>query len=383
VAYRAVLDQKGDVLVAHQSSSDSAVGISSGGYGFSCGGGSLVNAFLTVATVDQAPARPVTTQIQDPIDSPRSSTMTLNSVQLMNATGPLDVAVSSGGKFAVLSNGANQSSVVSLGIGTLNTTVDGQFISPQPGMTFLELQGDPVAVAFDAAGNYVVQSRQPAALMLADSSTIPLSSESRADTGQRMFHLNTGLGISCASCHPEGDEDGHLWHFTFGLRRTQPLLGGVLSRAPFHWNGELPKMSDLVAEVMVKRMGLRQPTNTDQVRALGEWLDGLPLAPAVDDVDLTAAARGAKLFQDPGVGCASCHAGSQFTDNQLHDVGTGGPFSTPTLLGVSQRQPLFHDGCAPSLGARFGACGGGDQHGTTSQLAPSELDDLLAYLTSL
>jgi cytochrome c peroxidase len=119
------------------------------------------------------------------------------------------------------------------------------------------------------------------------------------------------------------------------------------------------------------------------VSALGEWLDGLPQERSVDEVELVASARGAELFNDPEVGCATCHTGAQFTDNQLHDVGTGGPFSTPTLLGVGLRQPLFHDGCAPSLDARFGACGGGDRHGKTSQLPLAQRQDLLTYLKSL
>jgi hypothetical protein len=43
----------------------------------------------------------------------------------------------------------------------------------------------------------------------------------------------------------------------------------------------------------------------------------------------------------------------------------------------------MHDGCAATLRDRFGACGGGDNHGHTSQLTPAELDDLIAYLESL
>jgi mono/diheme cytochrome c family protein len=142
-------------------------------------------------------------------------------------------------------------------------------------------------------------------------------------------------------------------------------------------------MDDLVSEVMVKRMGLRQQPSVEQVGALASWLDGLKVEHGVDDLDLAAVSRGAELFQDPSVGCNACHAGPQFTDNQRHDVGTGGPFSTPTLLGVGLRRPLFHDGCAPAIDARFGICGGGDQHGTTSGLSEEERQDLLAYLKSL
>jgi DNA-binding beta-propeller fold protein YncE len=379
VAYRAVLAQNGEVLVAHQSSSDDAVGISSSAYGFSCGG-SLVNAFVTRASVGQAVTRVPGEEPHDGVDNP-IATIALRSQQMFNlATGPLDVAVSSNGQVAVLANGIGALGAASLGFGTLTDDARGLAISsPSP----MRIPGEPVAVAFDAADGFVVQSREPAQLVLADGRIVPLSADSRLDTGHQMFHLNTGLGIACASCHPEGDEDGHLWHFSFGLRRTQPLQGGVLSRAPFHWNGELATMTDLVSEVMIKRMGLQQAPSFDQVGALASWLDGLQAERNVDALDPAAVSRGTELFREPSIGCAACHSGPQFTDNQAHDVGTGGPFSTPTLLGVGLRSPLFHDGCAPAIDARFGICGGGDQHGTTSGLSEEERQDLLAYLKSL
>jgi len=43
----------------------------------------------------------------------------------------------------------------------------------------------------------------------------------------------------------------------------------------------------------------------------------------------------------------------------------------------------MHDGCAATLRDRFGACGGGELHGHTSQLTPAQIDDLVAYLESL
>ena len=43
----------------------------------------------------------------------------------------------------------------------------------------------------------------------------------------------------------------------------------------------------------------------------------------------------------------------------------------------------MHDGCASTLRDRFAACGGGDEHGRTSQLRADEIDDLVAYLESL
>jgi hypothetical protein len=43
----------------------------------------------------------------------------------------------------------------------------------------------------------------------------------------------------------------------------------------------------------------------------------------------------------------------------------------------------MHDGCAATLRDRFGACGGGDKHGVTSKLTPTQLNEMLAYLDSI
>jgi hypothetical protein len=44
----------------------------------------------------------------------------------------------------------------------------------------------------------------------------------------------------------------------------------------------------------------------------------------------------------------------------------------------------MHTGCAKTLTDRFGAvCGGGDKHGTTSQLSAGDVGDLVTYLQSL
>ena len=62
--------------------------------------------------------------------------------------------------------------------------------------------------------------------------------DSRADTGHLIFHANAGGGLACASCHPEGGEDGRVWNFVCaGARRTQSIRGGISETAPFHWDG--------------------------------------------------------------------------------------------------------------------------------------------------
>ncbi|AKT42196.1 c-type cytochrome [Chondromyces crocatus] len=250
----------------------------------------------------------------------------------------------------------------------------------------------PTAAAYDAEGALLVFSREPARVLKRtmapdDRPTwreVVLGGESRRDTGHDLFHLAPrGTSITCASCHPEGREDGHVWHFgSEGPRRTQSLEGGVLDTAPLHWDGSLPDLEVLAARVLTGRMG-GDRLGPRRVDALGRWMDALPALPARVVVDPAAVSRGEALFTDARVGCAGCHAGPQFTNNQSADVGTGAPLQVPRLSRVGARAPYFHDGCAPTLDARFGACGGGDAHGTTSHLSDAERSDLTHYLQSL
>jgi cytochrome c peroxidase len=244
------------------------------------------------------------------------------------------------------------------------------------------VKGQPVAVAFDAASKFVVQSREPATLEFESGASVILSSESHADTGHQLFHMDSGIGISCSSCHPEGGEDGHVWHFPEGLRRTLPLQGGVMERAPFHWDGTLGDMTALVSEVMVKRMSMPAVPSDAQVAGLGSFLEQLPALAPADGLDPAAVSRGEALFRRADVGCATCHGGPQYTNNQLQDVGTGGQFVTPSLIGVGLRNALFHDGCAKSVAERFGPCGG-TAHGNPAPLSSDDKADVIAFLRSL
>jgi hypothetical protein len=241
----------------------------------------------------------------------------------------------------------------------------------------------PIAVAFDGAGGVVVQSREPAALILDGGARIPLSDTSAFDTGHALFHANSSGQIACASCHPEGRDDGRVWSFTCGgLRRTQSLQTGIAGTEPFHWDGRERSFDQLVDDVFVRRMS-GPPMTPDEVAATLSWLDRQPRLTRPAPRDPAAVERGRALFTDARIGCASCHAGERLTNNETADVGTGAPFQVPSLVGVGSRAPYLHDGCAPTLLGRFGACGGGDKHGVTSGLDAKALGDLVAYLEGL
>jgi mono/diheme cytochrome c family protein len=122
---------------------------------------------------------------------------------------------------------------------------------------------------------------------------------------------------------------------------------------------------------------------SEHVESMFRWIDEIPrmLPPAADDP--VAAERGRALFNDADIGCASCHSGEKMTNNTTVDVQTGGAFQVPSLLGLAWRAPYMHQGCAPTLAARFESCGGGDHHGRTSQLTAEQRADLVAYLDTL
>jgi hypothetical protein len=245
----------------------------------------------------------------------------------------------------------------------------------------------PIAVAFAGADHLLVQTRQPAELRVYGPSgsavpvAISLSSVSRKDTGHDVFHTQAGGMIACASCHPEGGDDGHVWVLDGSRRRTPSLQGTIAGTAPYHWPGDEADLNVLVNDVYTVRMsGALLPD--DQRSALTGWVQAVPPPPAPASSKSSAPQRGRALFERADVGCATCHSGPKFTNNKTVDVGTGGAFQVPPLVGVGWRTPLMHDGCAATIADRFGACSTAG-HGSTSSLSANDISDLISYLETL
>jgi mono/diheme cytochrome c family protein len=246
--------------------------------------------------------------------------------------------------------------------------------------------GQVIAVVYDKRGNILVQSREPATLQILTQRVDPivLATERKADLGHQVFHAATTGKLACASCHPDGGEDGLTWEFVgLGARRTQSLRGGILDTAPFHWNGDMTSLDHLMHDVFVGRMQ-GGSVDRERVQALGRWLDQVPtIKPsrwhAGEMVD-----RGKALFESSATACTTCHKGADFTNGGSFDVGTGGAFQVPQLHNLAFRAPFMHNGCAKTLADRFSsACGGDDRHGLTSRLTQAQIADLIAYLESL
>jgi YVTN family beta-propeller protein len=213
-----------------------------------------------------------------------------------------------------------------------------------------------------------------------------------------------GGGVACASCHPDGRDDGHTWQFPEGLRNTPTLVGRALaSTAPYHWDGQIdgPAGFSMVVQVRMGGSGIA-PSDFDDIFL---WLEN---EPAPDNPNRSGDAKptadqiaGSAVFISAG--CSVCHSGPTFTDNAFHDVGTGfttAPLATlqsgnipqsdvtasvpntPSLLGVFASAPYLHDGSKATLRDRI-TQNPGDMHGTTSNLTNAQVDQLVAYLQTL
>jgi hypothetical protein len=360
------------VLASAQKARQQPVPVSAGGYGGSGG--------------DACPAGIVSGQLQVIGTGPKIRSAT---VQLMpQVTLPVDITTDNTTAVIVGAGNSHSPGAAQIFMQPI-ATMHPDFIStgsPDCGIAKVAVTpGQPIAVAFDGAGELLVQSREPAALyiMTPDRTqvwkTITLATDSREDTGHAVFHSNTGAGVTCASCHAEGGDDAHIWQFeNLGPRRTPALHGTAANTEPYHWDGSQKDMTDIVTHVFEGRMS-GPKLQDDQVKALKQWINALPAPTPLHGMN-ESASRGMKLFASQG--CSGCHAGSMLTNNQTIDVGTGGGFQVPSLKGVAWRSPFLHDGCASTLTDRFGPCGG-TQHGDTSSLTPDQVADLVAYLETL
>jgi len=397
-AWRAVSNSTGGAVIVHQDAvadeivitPPSASGSAYGGGGRGCGG--IVRNVISAVSADGS----------------------VSSTPFVGPPLPVDVAVSTSGaqRWVAIAHAGTGDAFAPRPFLQFPGTGEGSFGGPAPfggsSVSILSLtdlnSGSPcafsqgmvtdapvTAVAFTANGQLLAQTREPARLLVVtdlprgSAEIVELFGESRADTGHDLFHRDAGGGIACASCHPEGGEDGRTWLFAgTGERRTQPLHVGLRDTAPFHWNGDLPNVGALMNEVFVGRMGgVRE--SAPRVSALSEWLFSLQAPASIRDTGDEAALRGRQLFQSTEVGCTSCHSGSKLTDNQsvAIDSVANRKLQVPSLVAVGYRAPFMHNGCAATLKDRFDPKCGGDLHGTVAGLNDAQRGDLVAYLESL
>jgi DNA-binding beta-propeller fold protein YncE/mono/diheme cytochrome c family protein len=213
------------------------------------------------------------------------------------------------------------------------------------------------------------------------------------EVGRKIFHASTDPRISsdgraCASCHPDGRDDGLTWASPDGPRQTPMLAGRLADTAPYGWTGASKTVREHLSHTFARLQGTG--VQGKAMYALLYYCAKMKPPPraAPDPRDAERIARGRAIFHSYEAGCSSCHSDDQvLADGEQHDVGSrarGDAFaemSTPSLRFVAGTAPYFHDGRYSSLRELLERSDG--KMGWTSHLNAVELDDLVAYLETL
>lgn len=268
--------------------------------------------------------------------------------------------------------------------------------------------GRPVAVQFlgaraeVAVANYLLD-----AVQVLDAATgqvlrqVPLGSPatpSLARQGEAIFHdakRSFHQWFSCHTCHPDGHTCGRnfdtLNDDSYGNPKMTPTLRGVGRTGPWTWHGWQDQLGHAVEKSLTETLfGPTKPSAHDvqAVVAFLETLDHPPAPPAAPASPQHAARqRGQALFTGKAR-CARCHQGTDYTAAKNYDVKLepdGSPFEAwnpPSLRGLFDRGPYFHDGRAETLDELLRVHHVPEKLGGAA-LTPEERRDLVEFLLSL
>ncbi|MDR1494136.1 MAG: hypothetical protein LBT05_15655 [Planctomycetaceae bacterium] len=195
---------------------------------------------------------------------------------------------------------------------------------------------------------------------------------------------------SCTSCHPEARMTGMNWdllHDGAGNPKNTKSMVRSFHTPPVMWLG------DRFAVRQCTRTGFQfimfTPPLSEPCESIDEYLETLPAVPSpylVKGRLSEKALRGKIIFESAEVNCIRCHSGEHFTDKKMYNVQTQvsayesrGRFDTPTLIEVWRTAPYMHDGRYETMKEVFTK----GQHGITSPLSDSEMEDLVEYVLSL
>jgi YVTN family beta-propeller protein len=214
----------------------------------------------------------------------------------------------------------------------------------------------------------------------------------RDDLGEMLFHdarLSHDGWFSCHSCHTDGHTNGrlndNLSDGSLGTPKRILSLLGTKDTGPWAWNGSMKTLEAQITQSIQSTMQGKKPSR-DQVKALAAFLRTLPPPPSLDrltgKVDREVVRRGRLVFQKQA--CATCHAPPAYTSARTYDVGLkdeagNRQFNPPSLRGISQGGPFFHDNRAASLEEVFTRY----RHQLKGKLSKQELADLIGFLRSL
>jgi DNA-binding beta-propeller fold protein YncE len=259
----------------------------------------------------------------------------------------------------------------------------------------------PIAVALDADGRraFVVDNLADAVTVvdmtrqekLIEIALGPQPELKPSERGELLFYdarRSLEGWLSCNSCHVEGHTNGllndNLSDGSFGTPKRVLTLLGVKDTAPWAWNGGVSELKDQVRKSLELTMRGPKPTAAE-VQDLEAFLRTLlpspPLQP-VTNATKDAVGRGKELFVR--LNCSDCHVPALYTSSKVYDVGLADEkdhrtFNPPSLRGVGQGGPYFHDNRAATLEDVFAV----HRHQLKKELAKTDLADLLIFLRSL
>jgi DNA-binding beta-propeller fold protein YncE/mono/diheme cytochrome c family protein len=290
------------------------------------------------------------------------------------ASGPTGIAVDPAGRRAIVWSQFDRTlSFLALDLPTTRTVV----VTPTPTLSSPNPAPESVSV--------LVKDRITAIVLPAHR---PPMDETLA-LGRRVFHAAgdsqmAGDGRACASCHPDGRDDGFTWATPDGPRQTPILAARLGDTAPYGWNGVSDHLEDHVHRTFQRLFGFGLPPRSfDALLAYVRHMD-MSFAPAASSPE---AARGDAIFHSAEAACATCHVDAATADGKAHDVQsrikgdrTAG-FDTPSLRFLGQSAPYFHDGRYATIGDLLRGVDGTMGH--TAHLDDSDRRALEAYLEAL
>ncbi|MFM9068894.1 MAG: cytochrome c peroxidase [Planctomycetota bacterium] len=214
-----------------------------------------------------------------------------------------------------------------------------------------------------------------------------------ADEGELLFYdgrQSHDGWMSCHSCHTDGHTNGQLndnfSDKSFGAPKRVLTLLGRADTAPFAWNASSPDLAAQIRKSLNVTMQAPKDPSDKMVEAIAAYVTSLESPPSVDrlrgTLDEAAVNRGREVFEQQR--CQRCHAPPTFTTPKTYNVGLkdqqgNDHFNPPSLRGVAQRAPYFHDNRAATLERVFGEF----RHQLKGDLTDAQLADLLCFLRSL
>lgn len=195
---------------------------------------------------------------------------------------------------------------------------------------------------------------------------------------------------SCVTCHPSDRTDALNWDLpNDGLGTPKNTKSLVLAHQtpPTTATGV---RANAETSVRAGARFFRAVLPESDALAIDAYLKSLKPVPSprlVKGKLSPAAMRGKALFKSAD--CSSCHKPPLYTKLKFSDVGTGVnleqgfKYDIPSLIEAWRNGPFLHDGRAASIRDVLTKFNPHDEHGTTSNLNPQELDDLIEFVESL